>query len=198
MLSNFVITYFFKLLANKFKTILYQEFLFDFVKREGDWKKFVQYSRKEGNYTHFFEQLSNQTLICIVPICCHTHWTLLVRRFFGNSWKIFFLDSILQGSDQRFQDWKALFSDQDLFSGEWIKVKIFQQSELECGARVCLHGVCFTLSKKNCGDIINDLSRFKDLSTRSRLMMSHICKDGFWSYPKWLSRTIGAEDSLSV
>jgi len=196
MLSNWVVSYFFKLLAHKFPNILYKEFLFDFVKREGGWKNFVQYCRREGTYTHFLEQLSNHNSICIVPICCHAHWTLIVRRFIGNAWMIFFIDSIEQGSDQRFKDWKSLFQDNDLFSGNWIKAKKFQQSELECGARVCLHGVCFTLSKKKCGDIINDLSRFKDLSTRSRLMVSHICKDGFWSYQKWLSRTIGAEDSL--
>ena len=142
--------------------------------------------------------MPGQHSICIVPICCHSHWTLLVRRFIGHSWQIFFIDSIAQGSDHRFQEWKALFLDDDLFAGEWIKVKILQQSELECGARVCLHGVCFTLSKKKSSDIINDLSRFKDLSVRSRLMVSHICKDGFWSSQKWLSRTIGAEDSLSV
>jgi len=198
MLSNFVVTYFFTLLAKKFPCILYKEFLFDFLKREGSWKQFVQYCRKEGTYKRFFEQLPKQNLICIIPICCNVHWTIIIRRFVGNSWKIYFVDSIKQGSDQRFADWNALFQDNDLFSGEWIKVKVFQQSELECGARVCLHGVCFALSKKICGDIINDLSRFKDLSTRSRLMVSHICKDGFWSSQKWLSRTIGAEDSLSV
>jgi hypothetical protein len=196
MLSNFVVTYFFLILAQKFPFILYKEFLFDFVKREGSWKQFVQYCRREGTYKRFFEQLLNHNSICIIPICCHAHWTLIIRRFVGNSWKIFFVDSISTGSDQRFAEWKALFQDDAIFHGEWIKVKVFQQSELECGARVCLHGVCFALSKKKCGDIINDLSRFKDLSTRSRLMVSHICKDGFWSYQKWLSRTIGDEDSL--
>ena len=59
-----------------------------------------------------------------------------------------FIDSIAQGSDRRFHAWKNLFNDDELFSGEWIKVRIFQQTELECGARVCLHGVCFALSTK--------------------------------------------------
>jgi hypothetical protein len=191
MLSNFVVSYFCKLLVTKLPNILYQEFIFDFVKREGSWKQFVQYCQREGHYSQFLEQLSNLHSICLIPICCHAHWTLLVRRFIGNSWKIFFLDSISHGSDQRFADWKALFQDDVFFSGEWIKGKFFQQSELECGARVCLHGVCFSLSKKKYGDIINDLSLFKDLAVRSRLMVSHICKDGHWSHPKWLSRTIG-------
>jgi hypothetical protein len=171
MLSNFVVSYFFKIFADSFSNILFTEFLFDFVKRDGGWKYFVQSSRKEGHYTIFFEQLSHRKSICIVPICCYTHWTLLVRRFIGNSWKILFIDSISNGSDQRFRNWKALFFDEVHFSGEWIKVKFFQQSELECGARVCLHGVCFALSKKKNADIINDLSRFKDLSVRSRLMV---------------------------
>jgi hypothetical protein len=70
---------------------------------------------------------------------------------------------------------------------------VFQQSKLECGARACLHGVCFALSNKKNGDIINDLSRFKDLSVRSWLMVSTICKDGFWSPQRWLRRTIGDE-----
>ena len=120
----------------------------------------------------------------------------MVRRYIGNSWKILFIDSITNGSDKRFRDWKAIFSDEDLFSGEWNKVKILPQSELECGARACLHGVCFALSNKKNGEIINDLSRFKDLSVRSRLMVSTICKDGIWSHPKWLSRIIGNEAEL--
>ena len=194
MLSNFVVTYFFQLLSQKFSKILYEEFLFDFVKSEGSWKQFVESKRRSNHYINFFQKLSNQKYICIVPICCHVHWSLLIRRFIGNSWKILFIDSISQGSEQRFNDWRILFQDDDLFSGEWIKVKILQQSELECGARVCLHGVCFSLSKKKYGDIINDLSRFKDLPVRSRLMVSHICKAGYWSTQKWLSRTIGAED----
>ena len=102
------------------------------------------------------------------------------------------------GSERRFQDWKALFSDGDNFSGEWIKVKIFEQSELECGARVCLHGACFALSKKKSGEIINDLSRFKDLSIRARLMVSNICRDGYWSTQKWLSRIIVEDEDLPV
>mmetsp|Transcript_22535 Transcript_22535/g.32263 ORF Transcript_22535/g.32263 Transcript_22535/m.32263 type:complete len:199 (+) Transcript_22535:1-597(+) len=194
MLSNFVVTYFFKLLAQKFPSILYKEFLFDFVKREGSWKQFVQYCRREGTYNRFFEQLPNHNSICIIPICCDVHWTILIRKFIGNSWKIFFVDSIEQGSDQRFSDWQSLFQDDDLFSGIWIKVKVFQQNELECGARACLHGFCFALSNKKSGEIINDLSRFKDLSVCSRLMVSTICKEGYWSSPKWLRRTIGDEE----
>ena len=120
----------------------------------------------------------------------------MVRRYIGNSWKILFIDSITNGSDKRFRDWQSLFSDEDLFSGEWIKVKIFPQRELECGARVCLHGVCFALSEKKSADIIGDISRFKDLSVRSRLMVSTICKDGIWSHQNWLSRTIGNEEQL--
>ena len=196
MLSNFVISYFFKLMAHHFHDILYQEFLFDFVKREGGWRQFVQYCRKEGNYTTFLEKISHQNSICIIPICADHHWTILVRRFIGCSWKIFFIDSLQQGSAQRFQDWKTLFSDTDLFAGEWIKTKIFQQTELECGARTCVHGVCFALSSKKSSDIINDVSRFKDLAVRSRLMVSHICKDGFWSHQRWLSRTIGNGDRV--
>jgi hypothetical protein len=190
MLSNFVVSYFFKIFAGRFDNILFTEFLFDFVKRDGGWKSFVQSSRKEGHYTNFFAQLSHHKSICIVPICCHTHWTIIIRKFIGNSWKIFFVDSIEQGSDQRFRDWQYLFQDDDLFSGTWIKVKVFQQNELECGARACLHGFCFALSNKKNGEIINDLSRFKDLSVRSRLMVSTICKEGYWISPKWLRRKV--------
>ena len=117
-----------------------------------------------------------------------------MRRCIGNSWKIFFIDSLLQGSDRRFNDWKSLFLDQDLFSGKWVKVKVLQQSELEYRAWVCLHGVCFALSKKKIGDIITDLSRFKDLSLHSRLMVSNICNDRFWSLQKWPCRIIGDEN----
>jgi hypothetical protein len=194
MLSNFVVSYFFKLPDHKFQNVLYQEFLFDFVKRDGGWRKFVQYCRRQGNYSEFLAKISQHNSICIIPICFQSHWTILIRRFIGHSWKIFFVDSIEQGSAKRFQNWKALFLDDDLFAGEWIKAKICQQTELECGARVCLHGVCFALSKKNSSDIINDLKRFKDLAVRSRMMVSHICKDGFWSPQKWLSRTIGSDD----
>jgi len=63
------------------------------------------------------------------------------------SQKILFIDLILNGLDQRFRDWKALFfdDDDDLFSGEWVKVKILPKSELECRAGACLHRVCFAL-----------------------------------------------------
>jgi hypothetical protein len=105
---------------------------------------------------------------------------------------------MIQGSDLRFNAWKQLFSDNELFSGEWIKVKVLQQTELECGARVCVHGVCFALSTKKCTDIIKDLSRFRDLSVRSRLMVSHICIDGYWSDPKWLQRTIGNAEGTNI
>lgn len=197
MISNFVVSYFFKIFAGCFGNILFTEFLFDFVKREGGWKFFVQSSRKAGLYKDFLDKLSHHKSVCIVPICCNTHWTLLVRRYIGHSWKILFIDSLSAGSDKRFRDWKALFFDNDLFSGEWIKVKIYEQSELECGARVCLHGVCFGLSKKKTADIIGDLSRFKDLSVRSRLMVSAICKDGFWSSHPWLRRIIGDVETFT-
>jgi hypothetical protein len=196
MLSNFVVSYFFKLLSCKFKNILYQEFIFDFVKSEGGWKQFLQHCQRERHYTQFLANLSNQNLICVIPICCYAHWTLLIRRYIGNSWKIFFLDSLSQGSDERFNEWKSLFQDDDLFSGEWIKVRILQQSELECGARVCLHGVCFALSRKKVSDITYELSKFKDLSVRSRRMVSVTCTNGYWSYQKWLSQIIGNEESL--
>ena len=148
MLSNFVVSYFFKIMAREFQNILYPEFLFDLIKRDGGWKLFVENYRVAGTYSWLLETISQHNSICLVPICYHAHWTLLVRRFIRNSWKIFFINSVAQGSDKRFSDWQALFSDDDLFTGEWIKVKIFQQSELECGARVCLHGVCFALYQK--------------------------------------------------
>jgi len=50
---------------------------------------------------------------------------------------------MLQGSDARMHQRRDLFKDKDLFSGTWIKLKIIPQSELECGARVCLHGLCY-------------------------------------------------------
>ena len=196
MLSNFTVSYFFKVFANRFGNILFTEFLFDFVKRDGGWKHFVASSRRERHYTQFFEQLLQPKSICIIPICSDTHWTILVRRYIGNSWKILFIDSIINGSDKRFKDWQALFFDEDLFSGEWIKVKILPQRELECGARACVHGVCFALARKKNADIIGDLSRFKDLSVRSRLMVSTICRDGVWSHQGWLSRIIGTEAQL--
>ena len=194
MLSNFVVSYFFKIFAGQFENILFTEFLFDLVKRDGSWQHFVQSSQREGHYTNFLHLLSQHKSICIVLICCNTHWTILLQRYIANSCKIFFIDSISQGSEQCFRDWQSLFYDDDLFSGTWIKVKVFQQSELECGAHVCLHGVCFALSQKKPGEIINDLSRFRNLPACSRLMVSTICKDGCWSHPKWLRRTIGDED----
>ena len=198
MLSNFVVTYFFRLLAHKFHNIIYQEFLFDVVKAEGGWVQFMQQRRSAGNYARFFDQLADKKLICVIPICYQAHWTLLVRRYLGNSWKILYIDSLSHGSDQRFQDWKNLFLDKDTFSGEWIKVKILEQSELECGARVCLHGACFALSNKRMSEIINDLSRFKDLSVRARFLVAKICKDGFWSEQKWLHRLFGNTGNANV
>jgi hypothetical protein len=61
MLSNFVVSYFFKILQSSFSNILYQEFIFDFVKREGGWKEFVQYSRQEGHSTDFLKKTKRQS-----------------------------------------------------------------------------------------------------------------------------------------
>jgi len=195
MLSNFVVSYFFKILACNFPSILYQEFLFDFVKREGGWKEFVQYSRREGHSTDFLEKLKDNRLICIVPICHDIHLTLIIRKFVENVWEIYYIDSISQGSDDRMRQWQNLFQDDDLFSGNWIKLKIIPQTELECGARVCLHGLCFALSSRNTKDIGRQLERIKDLAVRSRLLVSHICTDGQWSNPGWLKSIIGTPTS---
>ena len=46
MLSNFAVSYFFKIFADHFGNILFTEFLFDFVKRDGGWKHFVEFSRR--------------------------------------------------------------------------------------------------------------------------------------------------------
>jgi hypothetical protein len=197
MLSNFVVSYFFKILQSSFSNILYQEFLFDFVKREGGWKEFVQYSRREGHSTDFLEKLKNNRLICIVPICHDIHWTLIIRKFVENVWEIYYIDSILQGSDERMRQWQTLFQDDDLFSGNWIKFKIIPQTELECGARVCLHGLCFALSLLNKRDIGRQLERIKDLAVRSRLLVSRICTDGQWSNPGWLKSIIGTPTSTN-
>ena len=197
MLSNFVVSYFFKILACNFPSILYQEFLFDFVKREGGWKEFVQYSRREGHSTDFLEKLKDNRSICIVPICHDIHWTILIRKFVENVWEIYYIDSISQGSDERMRQWQNLFQDDDLFSGNWIKLKIIPQTELECGARVCLHGLCFALSLLNKKDIGRQLERIKDLAVRSRLLVSRICTDGQWSNQGWLKSIIGTPTSTN-
>mmetsp|Transcript_26119 Transcript_26119/g.37467 ORF Transcript_26119/g.37467 Transcript_26119/m.37467 type:complete len:595 (+) Transcript_26119:2042-3826(+) len=190
MLLNFVVSYFFTILAQSFKTVLYTEFLFDFVKGAGSWKQFVTNCTTQGHYTTLFTALQQRHSICIVPICHQLHWTILVRKFIGNAWKIFFIDSLEHGSDQRFSQWQELFQDDELFSGVWTKVKIIKQTELECGARACLHGVCFALSPHPSAIIMNKIHRIKNLSTRSRLMVSKICTDGHWTPQGWLRQII--------
>jgi|Transcript_17692 hypothetical protein len=98
---------------------------------------------------------------------------------------------MLQGSDARMHQWRELFNDNDLFSGTWIKLKIIPQSELECGARVCLHGLCFAISSKNAKEIGRQLQRLPDLAARSRLMVSGICGCGNWTPQGWLKSIIG-------
>jgi len=191
MLSNYVVSYFFKILENTFSKILYQEFLFDFVKREGGWKQFVQYSRRERHSINFLEKLKDRHSTCIVPICCDLHWTVLIRTSVGNAWIIYFVDTISQGSDSRMNKWRDMFQDDDLFSGKWIKLKIIPQSELECGARVCLHWLCIALSLLSASETIRRLERIKDLAVRSRLLVSCICKQGNWSPQGWLKSIIG-------
>eukprot|EP00590_Aulacoseira_subarctica_P004874 CAMPEP_0172428312 /NCGR_PEP_ID=MMETSP1064-20121228/45813_1 /TAXON_ID=202472 /ORGANISM="Aulacoseira subarctica , Strain CCAP 1002/5" /LENGTH=416 /DNA_ID=CAMNT_0013173021 /DNA_START=1443 /DNA_END=2689 /DNA_ORIENTATION=- len=196
MLSNFVVSYFFKILQANFPNILYQEFLFDFVKREGGWSQFVQFSRQEGHSINFLEQLRNCQSTCIVPICQSLHWTLLVRKYVGQSWIIYYIDSILQGSEDRMNQWSAIFNDNDLFSGTWIKLKIIPQTELECGARVCLLGLCFALSMLNAKQTGRQLERVQDLAARSRLLVSRICTDGNWSHQGWLNSIIGTPQPI--
>jgi hypothetical protein len=187
MLSNFVVSYFFTILARNFNNIVYSEFLFDVVMGEGGWRSFVTKSQSEGRYATFFNALQQTHSTCIIPICHNLHWTILVRMFVGRAWIIYFIDSIQHNSDQRFQQWKAIFQDDNLFTGEWCKVKIIQQSELECGARVCLHGLCFALSTRNSAGIMSSISRISNLAARSRLMVSRICKEGKWSPQGWLN-----------
>ena len=191
MLSNFVVSYFFKILQVHFPTILYQEFLFDFVKREGGWQQFVEFSHQEGHSITFLEQLRNCQFTCVVPICKDLHWTILVRKYINSSWVIYYIDSMLQGSDARMHQWRELFNDNDLFSGTWIKLKIIPQTELECGARVCLHGLCFSISSKNAKDIGRQLQRIPDLAARSRLLVSGVCGCGNWTPQGWLKSIIG-------
>jgi hypothetical protein len=118
MLSNFVVSFFFKIIARSFNNILYTEFLFDFVKRDGGWAHFVTQSTAAGLYTTFLEALQQPDKICIIPICDQLHWTILIRKFTGNAWRIFFADSMLAGSDHRLSQLKALFQDDTLFTGE--------------------------------------------------------------------------------
>jgi len=101
MLSNFVVSYFFKILQSRFSNILFQEILFNFVKREGGWKEFIQYSRREGHSIDFLDKLKDNRSICIAPICHDIHWTLIIRKFVENVWEIYYINSISQGSDER-------------------------------------------------------------------------------------------------
>jgi hypothetical protein len=195
MLSNFVVSYFFKIIARSFNNILYTEFLFDFVKRDGGWAHFVTQSTAAGLYTTFLEALQRPDKICIIPICDQLHWTILIQKFTGNAWRIFFADSMLAGSDHRLSQWKALFQDDTLFTGEWTKIKIIPQTELECGARVCLHGLCLALSTYNSSRIMNNITRVRNLAARSRTMVSNICNDGQWTSQAWLTSIIGPQQT---
>jgi hypothetical protein len=103
---------------------------------------------------------------------------------------------MLHGSDDRMRQWRELFDDNDLFSGTWIKVKIIPQSELECGARVCLHGLCFPLSSHNAKEIGRQLQRFPDLAARSRLLVSGVCGAGKWNPQGWLKPIIGTPQPI--
>ena len=196
MLSNFVVFYFFRILKESFPGILFQDFLFDFVKREGGWKNFVHYSQTEGHSTEFLEQLKNSQSTCIIPICHALHWTLLIRKFVVNSWNIYYIDSMSQGSDLRMRQWRELFEDDDLFTGSWVKLKIIPQSELECGARVCLHGLCFALSSHNAKEIGHRLQRLPDLAAHSRHMVSGVCRAGNWTPQGWLKPIIGTPQPI--
>mmetsp|Transcript_26122 Transcript_26122/g.37475 ORF Transcript_26122/g.37475 Transcript_26122/m.37475 type:complete len:233 (+) Transcript_26122:3661-4359(+) len=198
MLSNFIVSYFFKIIARSFKHILYTEFLFDFVKRDGGWQSFVTSSTIEGHYASLFSGLQEKTSICIIPICHQLHWTILIRRLIGNAWKIFFVDSLQQGSDHRFLQWKHLFHDDSLFSGEWVKVQTIQQTELECGARACLHGLCFALSNRNSTNIMYNIRRISNLAARARSMVFKICQDGQWSPQGWLQPIIGIQQTTAL
>jgi hypothetical protein len=62
MLSNFVVSYFFTIIAHSFKNILYTEFLFDFVKRDSGWQSLVTSSTMEGHYVTLFTGLREKNL----------------------------------------------------------------------------------------------------------------------------------------
>ena len=109
ILSNFVVSHFFIILAQSFKNILYTEFLFDLVKRDGSWKQFFANSNTEGHYVTLFNGLQEKQSICIIPIRYQLHWTILIRKFIDNAWQIFFIDSLVHGSDQRFSHGKLYF-----------------------------------------------------------------------------------------
>ena len=107
--------------------------------------------------------------------------------FTGRAWKIFIIDLLAHDSDQRFLQWKALFQDDILLSGEWYKVKIIQQSELEWGARVCLNSLCCAVSTRNSASIISSINHISILAARSRLMVSRICNAKNLSPQQWLN-----------
>jgi hypothetical protein len=77
----------------------------------------------------------------------------------------------------------------------WTKIKIIPQTELECGARVCLHGLCLALSTYNSSRIMNNITRVRNLAARSRTMISNICNDGQWTSQAWLTSIIGPQQT---
>ena len=107
---------------------------------------------KGRSINRLLEHLKNGHSTCTDQVCCDLHWTLLIQKFVRNLWTIYFIASLLQGSQERMRQWHDLFAHNDLFSGTWIKLKIILQQSWNVVLRcVCmayaLHFPCLMQTK---------------------------------------------------
>ena len=90
----------------------------------------------------------------------------------GHKWVIYYLDSIEAGLRQRMKCYCDVLSDSSFCpihneDVEWVAAPIVLQSELECGARACLHGILFALSGASSDRIMQHLKQELNLGSLS-------------------------------
>ena len=162
------------------------------------WEDYVQKSarRAYGNYDKLLQTLQDRQKVVIMPIGFgREHWAVLVRKFKGGHWSLWFIDSMSEGAKKRFQTVKRLYNNTPLTDTlpaiQWIEAPIVEQFETECGARCCVGALMYALSEKKIRKSVDRLNKVPELNMVSRLMVADVCKKGAFTMPSWLDKVVG-------
>ena len=190
-LDDTIVNCFLTIVASQTNGILFERFLFDLIEIDKGWTNFLMQRSHGTHYAPFIDALENRTVSTIVPICRHDHWVSIVRKHDGLKWVIYYLDSIEAGSRQRMKRYSEALRDSPFCpihneDVEWVAAPIVLQSELECGARACLHGILFALSDASSDGIMKHLQQEVNLGSLSRQLVVSTCRTQSWVTPGWL------------
>ena len=196
-----VINYFFKLMMEKYPHIRAQPtYFFQQLSDATDWNAYLQ-NRTIGNrcrnHELFMRCLQNRESTTIVPMGANNHWTILVKRFVGDMWKLQFADSITSNNFSSFTTTKKIFLNTPVCLNDepvaWQNIHLQPQVEYECGARMCVAAVFLSFVDNNeLSQKIRCFNQIQNLSQKCRDMVKSICINKTFSIPSWLQNVVSS------